>query len=98
MSDPSNPGNLPAMVVQTANALITHAPISEEQLRAALPHYRALADLLRISGPSFSQSLHLAVQFHNKALERLRESESARVARERRHREEMDGFTELTVS
>ena len=86
-----------AMVIQTANALITGAPISEEQLRAAMPHYAALVRLLSISGPSFSVSMRQAVEMHNKAVRRLKENLEEKRARERQHREAMDGLVELTV-
>ena len=57
---------------ETANALITEAPLTTEELTALRDHYRVLYDLLKDSGPRFTQSLRDAVDMHNRAIRRLR--------------------------
>jgi hypothetical protein len=83
------------MTIQTANALVTHAPISEEQLRAAMAHFKALAALTSVSGPRFANANRDAVAMHDVCVRRLRETWAEAEVRERRHRETLDGLTEL---
>lgn len=85
----------PSMSIQTANALVTHAPISEEQLRAAMVHFKALAALTAVSGPRFANANRDAVALHNTCVARLRESREAALRRDMRHREVMEGLTEI---
>lgn len=85
------------MAVQTANALITGAHIDDAQLRAAMPHYKLLAELLSISGPRFANAQREATLLHNRAVARLRERREDRMARERRAAEAAEGLTELAV-
>ena len=85
----------PGMTIQTANALVTHAPISEEQLRAAMAHFKALAALTGVSGPRFANANRDAVNLHNVCVARLRESREAALRRDVRHREVMEGLVDL---
>ena len=84
-----------AMTIQTANALVTHAPISEEQLRAGMAHFKALAALTAVSGPRFANANRDAINLHDVCVRRLRETIAEAEVRERRHREAMDGLVEL---
>lgn len=70
-----------AMVVQTANALITGAPISDEQIAAAREHFAGLEAVLSVSGPRFANARAEAANLHNVAVKRARE-----MAHERRQR------------
>ena len=87
----------PTMNVQTANALITGAPVTEEMLRLAMKHFAALETLLSISGPRFGNARSEAANMHNKAVARLRENEIERRLREARHRDAMSGLVEIKV-
>ena len=88
---------LPAMSVQTANALVTGAPCAEEQLRAAMRHYATVENLLSISGPRFANARNEAARWHNTAVQRLRENMIEQRLREQRHAEQMAGLVELKV-
>ena len=87
----------PTMDVQTANALVTGAPIVEAQLWAAREHFRQLAELLTRSGPRFANAHRDAVNSHNPCVRRLKESQEDALVRERRARERAAGLTELSV-
>lgn len=57
---------------ELANALITQAPLSTEELTALRLHFHALAGACNISGPRFSNARRDAIDMHNKAVLRLR--------------------------
>lgn len=94
MSD--DPALMP-LLITTANALRTGAPIGEEQLRVAMAHFKALSELCARSGPAFANANRDAIGLHNRAVQRMRETMVERQARERRAAEAMDGLTELPV-
>ena len=98
-ADPREPEvhapEVPAMNIQTANALVTGAPIREEQLRVAMDHFKALESLLSISGPRFSNARSEAANQHNAAVRRLRETRDQAVLRARRYQEAKDGLIEI---
>jgi len=85
------------MSVQIANALVTGAPLGEDALRLAMAHYSELERVLSVSGPRFSNARADAVNLHNMAVRRLRETSLDKIARERRHAEALDGLVELGV-
>ena len=89
------PADAPRQYVTVANALIVGSPLTEDDCRAAMAHYRALADLLRVSGPRFANAQRDAIDLHNRAVQRLREGLAERQARERRAAEAAEGLTEL---
>ena len=72
------------MDVTVANALWTGAALNDATLRNAAAHYAALVDSLSVSGPAFSAARVIAVDYHNRAIRRLREhaAEKARRAAE----------------
>ena len=88
----------PAMNVQTANALVTGAPVTEDMLRLAMAHFAGMEKLLSISGPRFSNARAEAVNMHNIAVRRIKETMQDKALRERRHAEAMAGLTELSVT
>jgi hypothetical protein len=57
---------------ETANALVTEAPLTTAELTLLAAHYRALAALCEASGPRFSNARRDAVDMHNRAIRRLR--------------------------
>jgi hypothetical protein len=85
------------MLILTANMLLTGGPIEEDQLRAAVAHFRGLAEMCVRSGPRFGGSHREAINLHNLAVRRLRESSEEKKARERREAEARDGLTELEL-
>lgn len=66
-----------------SNALITGSPLSEEQLEALYRHYKALADMLVVSGPRFAEVRLIAIELGNTALDRLRKQRLQRENAER---------------
>lgn len=56
----------------TCNALITEAPLSNEELDLLRLHFAGLEQMLLKSGPRFSNPRQTAVDFHNRAVRRLR--------------------------
>lgn len=87
----------PVMLVQTANALVTGAPVAADQLHAARQHFKALSEMLLMSGPRFSNPARDAVGLHNKAVQRLRESIEQQRERAVRQRVEDAGLAEIEV-
>lgn len=57
---------------ELANALVTNATVTEQELRALAEHFRALADQCQISGPRFAGPRRDAIDMHNRAVRRLR--------------------------
>lgn len=57
---------------ETANALITEAPLSVPELTVLREHFAALAALCSESGPRFANARRDAVDMHNRAVRRLR--------------------------
>lgn len=92
MSDTAFP---PSALIVTANALVTGSPLDEPELRHAMQHFRDLAERLQISGPRFGTAHRDAVDLHNRAVRRLRETRAEREVRERRAAEAADGLIEL---
>lgn len=91
------PRAAPEMVIQTANALTTGAPISEDQLRLAAVHYQALAEMALKSGPRFSNAARDAVNLQNVCVRRLRETLDEKRTRAIRHAEMTDGLVEMRI-
>ena len=85
------------MLIQTANALTTGAPVSEEQLRLAAAHYQTLAELALKSGPRFSNAARDAVNLQNVCVRRLRETRDEARQRAIRHAELTDGLVEMRI-
>lgn len=85
------------MRVQTANALITGAPVDDEQLEAARLHFRVLEAALSISGPRFTNAQQQAALLHNKTLDRLRENALQRQQRAERQAERESGYLPIEV-
>ena len=69
------------MGVTVANSLWTGAALSDATLRNAAAHYAALVEALSVSGPAFSAARVAAVDFHNRAIRRLREHAEAKAKR-----------------
>ncbi|HEX3587763.1 MAG TPA: hypothetical protein VH024_17320 [Candidatus Angelobacter sp.] len=59
------------MSVQLANALVTSAPLSVEEMHVMRVHFIALVALLDVSGPMFSSMRRQAVDMHNKVVRRI---------------------------
>lgn len=57
---------------ETANALVTEAPLTTDELMLYREHYAALVVLLACSGPRFSSARRDAADMHNRAVRRLR--------------------------
>ena len=57
---------------ETANALVTKAPLTTAELTLLMAHFRALYDALQISGPRFTQAGRGAVDMHNRSVRRLK--------------------------
>jgi hypothetical protein len=57
---------------ETANALLTEAPLTTTELDALRTHYAALADMCEVSGPRFSNPRRDAVDMHNRAVRRMK--------------------------
>ena len=94
-------GKTPAassMNVQTANALVTGAPLEEAQLRIAMAHFVALEKLLSLSGPRFSNARSEAANMHNVAVRRIKETLVEKRLREQRHADAMAGLIEIAVT
>ncbi len=62
------------MGVEVCNALVTGAPLRDGELLAMIGHFRALHELLVVSGPRFSAAGRDAVDLHNRSVRRLRET------------------------
>lgn len=88
---------VPVMQIQTANALITGAPIAVDQLHAAKAHFETLATLLSRSGPRFANPQRDAANMHNKAVARIRESIVEARLRETRAVEAASGLVEIEI-
>jgi hypothetical protein len=56
----------------TCNALITEAPLTNEELDLLRVHFAALEQMMVISGPRFSNARRDAVDLHNRAVKRMR--------------------------
>jgi hypothetical protein len=56
----------------TCNALITEAPLTNEELDLLRIHFAALEQMMVISGPRFSNARRDAVDLHNRAVLRMR--------------------------
>jgi len=69
------------MTVKIANALVTGAPLSIEDLEMSRGHYLSLAEQLLVSGPAFSASRLEAIKRHNVCVRRLREGREQERAR-----------------
>ena len=72
MASPKNRSDVVQMSATICNALITDAPLSEDQLDAAFRHYEGLAGTLQFSGARFVEARAEAVRLGNIALGRLR--------------------------
>ncbi len=74
------------MNTRLANALITESPMNRTQLDTVREHYAELARMMLISGPAFSPMRRIAVDLHNKAVDRtngiLERNEAKRRERE----------------
>ena len=57
---------------ETANALITEAPLTTEELELLRDHYAKLTALCETAGPRFSIPRRDAVDMHNRAVRRMR--------------------------
>lgn len=94
--DPAPAGD-PPMAIQTANALVTGSPITDEQLHAARAHFKLLSDMLLVSGPRFANPARDAVGLHNKAIQRLRESMEQQRERAMKQQATDAGLAEIEV-
>jgi hypothetical protein len=56
----------------TCNALITEAPLTNEELDLLRVHFAGLERMMVISGPRFSNARRDAVDMHNRAVKRMR--------------------------
>lgn len=56
----------------TCNALITEAPLTQDELHALRVHFAALERLCVISGPRFGPARQVAVEFHNRCVRRIK--------------------------
>lgn len=56
----------------TCNALITDAPLTQDELHTLRLHFAGLERLCVISGPRFGQARQIAVEFHNRCVRRIR--------------------------
>lgn len=57
---------------ETANALVTEAPLTTPELVLLRDHFKALFDLLVMSGPRFTSGRRDAADMHNRAIRRMR--------------------------
>ena len=57
---------------ETANALVTEAPLTNDELNLLREHFSGLHGLLTHSGPRFSNARRDAADMHNRAVRRLR--------------------------
>lgn len=60
------------VTAETANALVTEAFLSTDELTMLREHYSALCMSLACSGPRFSSARRDAADMHNRAVRRLR--------------------------
>lgn len=68
---------------ETCNALITSAPLTNEELNNLRVHFAALEAMLVMSGPRFSNARRDAIDMHNRAvriIKGMREAERQRAA------------------
>lgn len=56
----------------TCNALITEAPLTQDELHTLRVHFAALERLCVISGPRFGPARAIAVEFHNRCVRRIK--------------------------
>lgn len=56
----------------TCNALVTEAPLTNEELDLLRAHFAGLEQMLVRSGPKFSNARQDAVNMHNRAVKRMR--------------------------
>lgn len=70
----------PVMGTDIANAIVTSAPLTAQQLEVALEHYEGLNAMLQVSGPRFVNAKRDAVDMHNRALTLLRQLEAREAA------------------
>jgi hypothetical protein len=57
---------------ETANALVTEAPLTNAELDLLRTHFAALFKILEVSGPRFSNARRDAANMHDRAVRRLR--------------------------
>ncbi len=62
----------PVMNVFLANALITGAPLTTEELACMRTHFVELVRLLAMSGPRFVNARNDAVRLHNSVIARIK--------------------------
>ena len=75
------------------NALITDAPLTTAELNLLREHFSTLERLCVISGPRFGPPRQIAVDFHNRAVRRLKGiKEEAR----RRAMDDEEGLLEIS--
>ena len=75
---------------ELCNTLITEAPATMAELHALRQHFYGLAGLLQLSGPRFAGARRDAVDFHNRAVRRIRG-----ITEERKRRATLDEEPQL---